>query len=525
MSIPCALQRLIEQLEAFDRIPQDVTIHLEQMQDWQSNLTQALQHQLIQNHSFAQQSKFAGQISAVNHSITDQIASWQSHCDALKPAQDLAHQFGDKIILLIFGKFNAGKSSLCNVIADGFRQIKQSVQYFYLDTGQICADDAPFKEGATETTARLQGVSLGNSLVLLDTPGLHSVTAENAELTQRFIESADGMLWLTSSSSPGQVKELDALAQELHRHKPLLPVITRSDYFEEDEVDGEICQVLCNKSTAQRALQAQDVGTRATEKLIDMGVSPTQLQVATSISAQMLKTTGFTAQALLESGFDDFFTALDHLIQPAVQYKQRKPAETHLHYLQEQIVLPLQTDIMPQLLRLQQHIRTQAETLPQHIEQLIQQSWRTIIPNLPTQLEQHAKTQNLNALCAELNQQVEHMVSTQIDLQLADYQLQPDPITSIQLAAHIHYDLIYAENGQDIISIGHDRLYTALSQHIVTIIRQHADHLRLNCQKILTDLQLQTTALQHTISTFTEQLAQIATQMRLTDRSISSRVC
>ncbi|MBB5407020.1 hypothetical protein HDG34_000943 [Paraburkholderia sp. HC6.4b] len=81
------------------------------------------------------------------------------------------------------------------------------------------------------------------------------MTPDNAALTRRFTDSADGVLWLTSSTSPGQVQELDELGRELHRNKPLLPVVTRSDEYEEDEVDGELVKCLCNKSAPRRALQ------------------------------------------------------------------------------------------------------------------------------------------------------------------------------------------------------------------------------------------------------------------------------
>ena len=60
------------------------------------------------------------------------------------------------------------------------------------------------------------------------------------------------MLWLTSSTSPGQVQELDELARELHRGKPLLPVVTRSDVIEEDEVDGEIVKQRDGEQPIQR---------------------------------------------------------------------------------------------------------------------------------------------------------------------------------------------------------------------------------------------------------------------------------
>jgi len=239
----------------------------------------------------------------------------------------LAEAFDDKVMLLIFGKFNAGKSSLCNLLADNFRLQQQSVSYFYLEAGQVVYSEEALREGATETTARLQGVCLGEKLILLDTPGLHSVTAENAALTQRFIDSADGVLWLSSSSSPGQVQELDALARELRRHKPLLPIITRSDQIEEDEVDGEICSILCNKNSTQRALQEADVYQRSKDKLLEMQVDSQLLSSPVSISAQMARQTEFNPLGMATAGIDQLFHALLSLIEPALNYKQRKPAE------------------------------------------------------------------------------------------------------------------------------------------------------------------------------------------------------
>lgn len=217
-------------------------------------------------------------------------------------------------------------------MAECFRRRQQSVEYFYLNAGEIIESQEHFKEGATETTTRIQGVCLGKNLILLDTPGLHSVTPENAALTQRFLDSADGVLWLSSSSSPGQVKELAALGQELRRHKPLLPVITRSDYFEEDEVDGDICQVLRNKSANQRYLQETDVHTRAIDQLIVMQADPVLLQSPISTSSQMLKNADFNDQAMQSAGFNHLFDALLHLTQPALAYKQRKPAEALMHH-------------------------------------------------------------------------------------------------------------------------------------------------------------------------------------------------
>lgn len=268
-----ASQTLLQFITATQAVShtRDLTQEIASLQDWQYQLTALLPEQLPSIHGFNPQGEIAEHINSLHTELQKIQADSEQAYQQLASAQNLGEAFEQKVILLLFGKFNAGKSSLCNVLADCFRQAKQTVAYFYLENGEIVFTEAAFQEGATETTARLQGVCLGERLLLLDTPGLHSVTVANANLTQRFLESADGVLWLSSSSSPGQVHELDALAQELLRQKPLLPVLTRSDYLDEDEVDGDIVHMLCNKPTAQRTLQEQDVRERAIEKLGQMG--------------------------------------------------------------------------------------------------------------------------------------------------------------------------------------------------------------------------------------------------------------
>ena len=101
---------------------------------------------------------------------------------------------------------------------------------FYLEDGAITPFEGSFEEGITETTARIQGVKLGSRLVLVDSPGLHSVTGKNGELTRRFTDSADAVLWLTPSTSPGQVQELDDLRIELQNQNPAAgadPAVTK----------------------------------------------------------------------------------------------------------------------------------------------------------------------------------------------------------------------------------------------------------------------------------------------------------
>ena len=517
MMIHNSIQTFIHATEAFDQPEKDIVAHLDKMHTWHQQLARNLNHQRLNSHGLTSESSIALNIAALNAQLDHYLNHWETQLDTLHAAQSVADYFDDKIILLIFGKFNAGKSSLCNVLAECFHRHQQSVEYFYLEDGEIVKSQDRFKEGATETTTRLQGVCLGKNLILLDTPGLHSVTPENAGLTQRFLDSADGVLWLSSSSSPGQVKELAALGQELRRHKPLLPVITRSDYFEEDEVDDDICQVLCNKNPEQRDLQENDVHTRAIDQLIEMQIDPVLLQSPISTSSQMLKNANFDTQAMQHAGFNRLFDALLHLIQPALAYKQRKPAEALLHHLQEQILTPLQMELVPQLNQLQQDLNHAHDTLMQSKEQIITHTWRGIIATLPSLLEQFAKQQAVDELYSTLTQQTEQLLSQQISNTLVDYQLQSLPFEALKLAKHLTYEVIYADDAKEILAIGHDRLYVEISQTLWQKLDVYTDKVIAQSQTVLTGILNQIETVQQDLINDEQELQHIAQNLRMKD--------
>ena len=166
--------------------------------------------------------------------IANSINGWTDKWKDSSPMRELSKTYNNKIILLVFGKVNAGKSSFSNFFADAVGEAPH--RYFYVEEGKIIPSDRPFGESVTECTAGIQGVEFVSNLVLIDTPGLHAVTVENHELTKCFTDSADAVLWLTSSDSPGQVPELGDLREEIQRKKPFLPVISKSDWLDEDPV-------------------------------------------------------------------------------------------------------------------------------------------------------------------------------------------------------------------------------------------------------------------------------------------------
>lgn len=514
MMINNSIQVFIDATETFDEPQHDLARHVNNMHKWRDELRMDIQNKFIQPIGLLPESPLAQHISELNAQLLQQLESWDAKLDALKPAQSLANSFDDKVMLLIFGKFNAGKSSLCNVLADCFRKKQQMVQYFFLNAGEIIYSTEPLKEGATETTSRLQGVSLGKKLILLDTPGLHSVTPENAVLTQQFIDSADGVLWLSSSSSPGQVKELEALGYELHRHKPLLPVITRSDYFEEDEIDGEICQILCNKTSSQRSVQEVDVQTRASSKLTEMDINPALLHSPISISAQMLKQANLNDEAMESTGFNRLFEALFHLIQPASMYKQRKPAEILLHHLQEQVLKPLLTDGINQLNLLQLQLTEATTLLPLQKEKILTQTWRKIIPTLPALIEKFIAQQAVNELCTILIQQSELELFQQISLNLKEYQIQVFPLERLKLSKYKNYNLIYSIDNKNILSIDHEQLYNEILQKLLQLLSQYIDNIILYCQDSLIQIQEKISTIYQCFKFYEIDLQRIAKDIR-----------
>ena len=417
--------RLIKAADGIALTQVDLTEMTQLLEDWLSGLGQAFDdHRLQRSPSLRDTHSLVHEVDELNALLVTSADAWTRKWALLEPAQLLAQAFDDRVMLLVFGKFNAGKSSLCNLLAERFVAHERVVRYFHLEAGHVVQTAHPLQEGVTETTARLQGVSLGHSLVLLDTPGLHSITPENAALTQRFTDSADAVLWLTSSTSPGQVQELDEMSRELHRCKPLLPVITRSDILDEDEIDGDIVKLLRNKTLSNRQLQEDDVHARAHDKLARMGVPSSVLKRSVSISAHATRAQGQTQQALFDGGFTRFYSALLDLIEPARAYKQRKPVEVLLHHLEENVWGAIKSDIEPALRGLASSLSRERERLQLLQPRLTKRVWRQVASELPRMLERYLAAGDIAGLCRELETLLHEALACEVESALGGYDCQ-----------------------------------------------------------------------------------------------------
>jgi GTPase SAR1 family protein len=485
---------------------------------WLAALGQAFDDAPLLAAGLQSASPLARRIAALHEDRIHQARRREQQWIALAPARALAQRFEGKLMLLVFGKFNAGKSSLCNFLAQRFRQRQQAVQYFHLQGGQLVESEEAFHEGATETTARLQGVCLGDGLVLLDTPGLHSATVENAALTQRFLDSADAVLWLTSSTSPGQVQELDELARELRRGKPLLPVLTRSDVIDEDEVDGQIVKCLRNKSDANRADQEADVRARAADKLQALGVALHQLKAPVSISAYVARTAGADAEAMRGAGFERLYAALSTLLAPALAYRDRKPAEVLLHHLQEDVLAPLLGQTLPALKGLQQLLEGEQAALPAQRARIVQLAWREVMPGVPALLEQHAASGEVDAVLARLQPQLLHAFDRHARAVLDSHVLAAPAPVALVLPAGSGYERV-----ADDLPPSYEKLYEALSQSVLAALEQLADEVAGHCTARLAGLSDAVSVQKDIIEEHAQQLARIEEQLRPVPEDMAQR--
>lgn len=411
----------LEEIDRFDVVARSMESDLAKLDAWRADLSAKLSVRPPPIGGLKAESALAGQVAALHDGVSEALAGWSKSWEGRAPMRQLSESFGDKATLLVFGKVNAGKSSFCNFLTERFAAHGRKIRRFHLAQNAMQDSEEAFAEGVTETTARIQGVWLGERLVLLDTPGLHSVTPENGELTKRFTDSADAVLWLTSSGSPGQVQELDELRDELKSGKPLQPVITKSDVEEEDEVGGKLVRTLRNKAAENRALQEGDVKKRALEKLEDSGLKAKLLCAPISVSAYAARKRVGGAAAMEEAGFERLFEALRGVAQRARVYKQSKAAQMTLNHLEQDVLGPLNATILPQIAKCRDEAKRGEASLKASAPRISAELLGEAIGELPRLLERHKATRDVQALQRELEDFSKAALKTLVEKELQDY--------------------------------------------------------------------------------------------------------
>ena len=201
---------------------------------------------------------------------------WLKNFDEMIEREKFRSDLSNYFIVIIFGKVKAGKSSLGNFIAKNKLE-SQKVEFFkYDEAGKKQAikkleeiEEDSFATNNLECTVEIQGFKL-DGMAWIDTPGLGCMVKENGDLAKEYIQSADYIIYPTSSDSPLQLDEREQLKELFEQNKKVSICITKSDYKDEDECEcgsedgcencnGGMVKVLKNKCLSKREGQEKFV--------------------------------------------------------------------------------------------------------------------------------------------------------------------------------------------------------------------------------------------------------------------------
>lgn len=264
--------------------------------------------------------------------IATRLSLWRQKVEQYNRNTEFRKDFGDSLLVYVYGKVKAGKSSLGNYVAYGQgdpdrKTISASQQsgmqptFFMRDATDNKAMSQKEKElctrgkfavGVMETTAEIQGYRLPG-LTWVDSPGLGSVTKENGELSKSYAEAADLILYPMNSGQPARASDLDEIASLLHARKSFLVVITRCDTVETDEDEDEnIVEKRVMKSPKDRKAQIDYVrkeiiaiANKKNLKLLDADVMTISIRYAEEYAGDPVE--------LSESGIPGLFEKLSKL--------------------------------------------------------------------------------------------------------------------------------------------------------------------------------------------------------------------
>lgn len=266
--------------------------------------------------------------------VAARLAVWKNKIETYDRNTEFREYIGDSLLVFVYGKVKAGKSSLGNYVAYGHGDpdvdLIHSTQKMGLQPAFFMKDAAnsteveqkdkalrarrKFAVGAMETTTEIQGFRLPG-LTWVDSPGLHSVTPENGELSKSYADAADLIIYPMNSGQPGRASDLVEIADLLHARKAFVVVISRCDKVEIDfDDEGNKVSTRLMKTQKDRQNQIDYVrqeilakADMATRQLLDADVM--------TISVTFAQENGDDPAMLRESGMSGLFEKLTALTQ------------------------------------------------------------------------------------------------------------------------------------------------------------------------------------------------------------------
>lgn len=367
--------------------------------------------------------EFAKLTDTLRSGIVRSVRKWTAGRQASAPVRKLSKRFQDRPIIFVFGKVNSGKSTFMNFLVDELERVGAETKGFVVTDGGVKSATARFETGVTETTNRIQGVEIDRCLALIDSPGLHSVTDANEELTKRYTDSTDAILWLSPSTSPGQVQELNDLNAELERKKPLQPVITKSDRIIETWCDDtqELRRERRNKPACDRKAQEADVRERARQlglaRKMEMEIRP-----VVSISTMAYSESNRSDADWEEAGLGTLFERLTKIVDDARRYKvEEKASQVVRNYIDNEVLGELNCSVVPRIKELTDESERRIASLERSKPGLVAEVKASAMAALERIVDDHRGDQDVGAISRKFDTAINDGIAAVAKRELNEY--------------------------------------------------------------------------------------------------------
>ncbi|MCR9600055.1 dynamin family protein [Vibrio alginolyticus] len=328
------------------------------------NQTKQQEQELIRKiHHVVSTVKAVSQLNATNNPVEkfiqvnfEQIhahmAMWEKKVNSYQTNLEFRKDFGDSLLVFVYGKVKAGKSSLGNFIATGqsdptpewLESLDEKLhkpQFFKeaqnTEFGEVIDYSKGFAVGTSETTSCIQGFRTPG-FTWVDSPGLHSINGANGDLAKQYSDSADLIVYPCNSAQPGRRSDFEELRKLILAKKRIMVLITRCSEEEVVDFDEEGVPIteLVMKSDKNRADQEQYLKQELDLLCDDLGeyIDTSAL----SISVHYAQHYGNSAEAMKHSGMQNFFDNLSALIESeGIELKKQVP-QKNLHALYSLLV-------------------------------------------------------------------------------------------------------------------------------------------------------------------------------------------
>jgi GTP-binding protein EngB required for normal cell division/uncharacterized protein YukE len=273
---------------------------------------------------------------------------WCDAIDELLKGKEFIHQFEKSVLVVIFGNVNVGKSTVGNIIAGAadpeqpdYEEKKAVLEKYFGPTPDFYEYDiagnqtnqverkkttSVFKEGYVETTANIQYFTRKEGLTWTDSPGICSVNQENGDLAKKYVEFADMVIFITTSSSPAKADEVQELKKLFVKKKPVLILVNKSDKWVKDEDNGQLVKKLIPKSVEDRKKQEDYIKAFFKDTAGDILKKVDAISISSYLAYEAMKKDD--AKIFEQSGFPLFFKILGEILdENAVKLKMNAPKQ------------------------------------------------------------------------------------------------------------------------------------------------------------------------------------------------------